>query len=130
MIWRMPWIEGSGVKVVPTNKTVITWAARGAKSWCKAMAISVAGGRHDAPAAHNHLQPRRCVRRHRGRRGRHLSIATVPPVAGEVIGAFVLSAGNLYDSDSLLAGIVVLSLHGLAVSWLIGRTERLQLASR
>ncbi|MEJ0015452.1 MAG: ABC transporter permease [Acetobacteraceae bacterium] len=64
------------------------------------------------------------------------SIAIVLVVAAEMIGAdrgigaFVLSAGNLYDTDNLLAGIVVLSLLGLAVSWLIGRAERLLLAWR
>ena len=40
------------------------------------------------------------------------------------IGAFVLSAGNLYDTDSLLAGITVLSLLGLSISWAISRLER------
>ena len=64
------------------------------------------------------------------------SIAIVLLVAAEMIGAergigaFVLSAGNLYDTDNLLAGIVVLSLLGLAVSWLIGWAERLLLAWR
>src|ERR1700758_2478503 len=64
------------------------------------------------------------------------SIAIVLLVAAEMIGAdrgigaFVLSAGNLYDTDNLLAGIVVLSLLGLAVSWLIGRAERALLAWR
>jgi ABC-type nitrate/sulfonate/bicarbonate transport system permease component len=58
------------------------------------------------------------------------SIAIVLLVAAEMIGAergigaFVLSAGNLYDTDNLLAGIVVLSVLGLAVSWVIGRLER------
>ncbi len=46
------------------------------------------------------------------------------------IGAFVLSAGNLYDVDNLMAGIVVLSVIGLAVSWLIGRIERALLSWR
>jgi NitT/TauT family transport system permease protein len=46
------------------------------------------------------------------------------------IGAFVLSAGNLYDTDNLLAGIAVLSAMGLAVSWAIGRLERWLLAWR
>jgi len=46
------------------------------------------------------------------------------------IGAFVLSAGNLYDVDNLMAGIVLLSALGLAVSWLIGRIERALLAWR
>jgi len=64
------------------------------------------------------------------------SIAIVLLVAAEMIGAergigaFVLSAGNLYDMDNLLAGIVVLSLLGLGVSWLIGWAERLLLAWR
>ncbi len=64
------------------------------------------------------------------------SIAIVLLVAAEMIGAergigaFVLSAGNLYDTDNLLAGIVVLSLLGLAVAWAIGRLERLLLAWR
>jgi NitT/TauT family transport system permease protein len=64
------------------------------------------------------------------------SIAIVLLVAAEMIGAergigaFVLSAGNLYDTDNLLAGIVVLSLLGLAVSSLIGWAEKLLLAWR
>jgi NitT/TauT family transport system permease protein len=64
------------------------------------------------------------------------SIAIVLLVAAEMIGAergigaFVLSAGNLYDTDNLLAGIVVLSLLGLLVSWVIGWLERLFLAWR
>ncbi len=64
------------------------------------------------------------------------SIAIVLLVAAEMIGAdrgigaFVLSAGNLYDTDNLLAGIVVLSLLGLGVSWIIGWLERRLLAWR
>jgi ABC-type nitrate/sulfonate/bicarbonate transport system permease component len=64
------------------------------------------------------------------------SIAIVLLVAAEMIGAergigaFVLSAGNLYDTDNLLAGIVVLSVLGLLVSWVIGRLERWFLAWR
>jgi ABC-type nitrate/sulfonate/bicarbonate transport system permease component len=46
------------------------------------------------------------------------------------IGAFVLSAGNLYDTDNLLAVIVVLSLLGLIVAWVIGLLERRLLAWR
>ena len=46
------------------------------------------------------------------------------------IGAFVLSAGNLYDTDNLMAGIVVLSLLGLVVSAAIGWLERVLLAWR
>jgi len=40
------------------------------------------------------------------------------------IGAFVLQAGNLYDTDALLAGIVVLSLLGLMIAFVLGRIER------
>jgi NitT/TauT family transport system permease protein len=64
------------------------------------------------------------------------SIAIVLLVAAEMIGAeqgigaFVLSAGNLYDTDNLLAGIVVLSVLGLIVSWGIGRLERALLGWR
>ncbi len=64
------------------------------------------------------------------------SIAIVLLVAAEMIGAdrgigaFVLSAGNLYDTDNLLAGIVVLSVLGLLVSWIIGRLERIFLGWR
>jgi NitT/TauT family transport system permease protein len=64
------------------------------------------------------------------------SIAIILLVAAEMIGAdrgigaFVLSAGNLYDTGNLLAGIVVLSALGLVVAWLIGRLERLLLGWR
>jgi NitT/TauT family transport system permease protein len=39
------------------------------------------------------------------------------------IGAFVLQAGNLMQTDQLLAGVVILSLFGLAVGKLIGWLE-------
>ncbi len=58
------------------------------------------------------------------------SIAIVLLVAAEMIGAergigaFVLSAGNLYDTDNLLAGIVVLSGLGLTIAWMIGWVEK------
>jgi NitT/TauT family transport system permease protein len=58
------------------------------------------------------------------------SIAIVLLVAAEMvgaeqgIGAFVLSAGNLYDTDALMAGVVVLSVLGLVVAGLIGALER------
>ena len=58
------------------------------------------------------------------------STAIILLVAAEMIGAergigaFVLQAGNLYDVDNLLAGIVVLSGLGLAVAWVIGGLER------
>ena len=64
------------------------------------------------------------------------SIAIVLLVAAEMIGAdrgigaFVLSAGNLYDTDALLAGIVVLSVLGLLVAGLIGALERVLLRWR
>ncbi|HET6184973.1 MAG TPA: ABC transporter permease [Acetobacteraceae bacterium] len=64
------------------------------------------------------------------------AIAIVLLVAAEMIGAqrgvgaFVLQEGNLYDTDGLLAGIVVLSLMGLGASWIIGRLERTLLAWR
>ena len=64
------------------------------------------------------------------------STAIILLVAAEMIGAekgigaFVLSAGNLYDIDNLMAGIVLLSAIGLVVSWLIGRLERWLLAWR
>ena len=64
------------------------------------------------------------------------SIAIILLVAAEMIGAdrgigaFVLAAGNLYDTGNLLAGIVVLSALGLVVAWLIGRLERLLLGWR
>ncbi|MSP02987.1 MAG: ABC transporter permease [Acetobacteraceae bacterium] len=64
------------------------------------------------------------------------SIAIVLLVAAEMIGAdrgigaFVLSAGNLYDTDALMAGIVVLSLLGLSVAGLIGALERVLLRWR
>ena len=58
------------------------------------------------------------------------SVALLLVVSAEMIGAqygigaFVLQAGNLYDTDNLLAGIVVLSLLGLTVAWVLGRLER------
>jgi ABC-type nitrate/sulfonate/bicarbonate transport system permease component len=64
------------------------------------------------------------------------STAIILLVAAEMIGAekgigaFVLSAGNLYDVDNLMAGIVVLSAIGLTVSWVLGRIERTLLGWR
>jgi NitT/TauT family transport system permease protein len=58
------------------------------------------------------------------------STAIILLVAAEMIGAekgigaFVLQAGDLYDVDNLMAGLVVLSVLGLAVSWVLGRIER------
>lgn len=58
------------------------------------------------------------------------SIAIILLVAAEMIGAengigaMVLAAGNLYQTDRLLAGVLVLSCLGLCVSWAITRLER------
>ncbi|WP_407177422.1 ABC transporter permease [Bradyrhizobium sp. STM 3562] len=57
------------------------------------------------------------------------SIALLLVVSAEMIGAdygigaFVLQAGNLMQTDQLLAGVVVLSVFGLAVGKLIGLLE-------
>ncbi|MDA8108800.1 MAG: ABC transporter permease [Betaproteobacteria bacterium] len=58
------------------------------------------------------------------------SIALILLVAAEMIGAehgvgaFILQAGNLMQTDQLVAGVVVLSVLGLAISYLLGRLER------
>jgi ABC-type nitrate/sulfonate/bicarbonate transport system permease component len=58
------------------------------------------------------------------------STAVVLLVAAEMIGAekgigaFVLAAGNLYDIDNLMAGIVLLSAIGLTIAGVIGVVER------
>ena len=58
------------------------------------------------------------------------SIAIILLVAAEMIGAergigaFVLQAGNLYDTEDLLAGIVVLSALGLLIAFVLTRLER------
>jgi ABC-type nitrate/sulfonate/bicarbonate transport system permease component len=57
------------------------------------------------------------------------SIALLLVVSAEMIGAefgigaFVLQAGNLMQTDQLLAGVLILSLFGLAVGKLIGMLE-------
>jgi ABC-type nitrate/sulfonate/bicarbonate transport system permease component len=57
------------------------------------------------------------------------SVALLLVVSAEMIGAefgigaFVLQAGNLMQTDQLLAGVVILSLFGLAVGRLINRLE-------
>jgi NitT/TauT family transport system permease protein len=59
-----------------------------------------------------------------------ISIAIVLLVAAEMIGAefgigaYILLAGSLMSTDQLVAGVVILSLIGLAIAWLIGRAER------
>lgn len=58
------------------------------------------------------------------------SIAIVLLVAAEMIGAefgigaYILMAGSLFALDQLIAGVAMLSIMGLTMSWLIGRTER------
>jgi NitT/TauT family transport system permease protein len=58
------------------------------------------------------------------------SIALILLVAAEMIGAeygigaFILQAGNLMQTDQLLAGVAVLSVIGLVVSMLLTRLER------
>jgi NitT/TauT family transport system permease protein len=58
------------------------------------------------------------------------SVALLLVVSAEMIGAeygigaFVLQAGNLMQTDQLLAGVVVLSLFGLLAGWLINALER------
>lgn len=57
------------------------------------------------------------------------SVALLLVVSAEMIGAefgigaFVLQAGNLMQTDQLLAGVVILSLFGLAIGKLIGLLE-------
>ncbi|WP_163270083.1 ABC transporter permease [Chelativorans alearense] len=64
------------------------------------------------------------------------SIAIVLLVAAEMIGAetgigaYILMAGALFALDQLIAGVALLSTLGLAIAWLIGRTERALLAWR
>ncbi len=58
------------------------------------------------------------------------SIGIILLVAAEMIGAeygvgaLILSAGNLMQTDQLLAGVVLLSFMGLTVNFLLGRTEK------
>ncbi|MEQ9812831.1 MAG: ABC transporter permease [Azospirillaceae bacterium] len=64
------------------------------------------------------------------------SIALILLVAAEMIGArygigaFILTAGNLYQTDQLLAGVVMLSILGLIFAQGIGWLERRMLAWR
>lgn len=59
-----------------------------------------------------------------------VSIAIVLLVAAEMIGAefgigaYILMAGALFAIDQLIAGVALLSILGLTISWLIGRAER------
>ena len=58
------------------------------------------------------------------------SIALLLVVAAEMIGAqygigaFVLQAGNLMQTDQLMAGVVMLSVLGLLIAWGLGMVER------
>jgi NitT/TauT family transport system permease protein len=59
-----------------------------------------------------------------------ISIAIVLLVAAEMIGAefgigaYILMAGSLFALDQLIAGVAMLSILGLVMSWVIGRAER------
>ncbi|SEE65819.1 NitT/TauT family transport system permease protein [Rhizobiales bacterium GAS191] len=65
-----------------------------------------------------------------------ISVAIILLIAAEMIGAdrgigaFILSAGNLYQTDDLIAGVVVLSVIGLSLSTILSRIERAALAWR
>lgn len=57
---------------------------------------------------------------------RHLygeMLALIWLVAAEMIGAFVLQAGNMMQTDRLLGGVALLSILGLLISALISRLE-------
>ena len=64
------------------------------------------------------------------------SIAMVLLVAAEMIGAefgvgaYILMAGALFAIDQLIAGVVILSVTGLSVAWVIGQVEKRLLAWR
>lgn len=64
------------------------------------------------------------------------AIAIILIVAAELIaaekgiGAYVQIAGSLFATDQLIAGVVLLSLLGLTVSWLISRAEKFLLRWR
>ena len=59
-----------------------------------------------------------------------LAIAIILLVAAEMlgaeygIGAYILEAGSLYDLERLFAGVIILSALGVAVSFLIGQSEK------
>lgn len=65
-----------------------------------------------------------------------LAIAIILLIAAEMlgaeygVGAYILEAGSLYDLERLFAGVVILSVMGVTVSWLIGIAERLLLTWR
>jgi NitT/TauT family transport system permease protein len=59
-----------------------------------------------------------------------LAIAIILLVAAEMlgaeygVGAYILEAGSLYDLERLFTGVMLLSVLGVTVSWLIGLVER------
>ena len=59
-----------------------------------------------------------------------ISIAIILLVAAEMLGAqfgvgsYILEAGSLYDLEKLFAGVTILSVLGLIVSFIIGRIEK------
>ncbi len=59
-----------------------------------------------------------------------ISIAIILLVAAEMLGAqygvgsYILEAGSLYDLEKLFAGVTILSVLGLIVSFFIGRVEK------
>ncbi|MGV8935828.1 MAG: ABC transporter permease [Allorhizobium sp.] len=59
-----------------------------------------------------------------------ISIAIILLVAAEMLGAqygvgsYILEAGSLYDLEKLFAGVTILSVLGLLVSFVIGRIEK------
>jgi ABC-type nitrate/sulfonate/bicarbonate transport system permease component len=65
-----------------------------------------------------------------------ISVAIILLVAAEMIGAdsgigaFILAAGNLYRTDNLIAGVVILSILGLLLSAILSRIERAVFAWR
>ena len=65
-----------------------------------------------------------------------IAIAIILLVAAEMlgaehgVGAYILEAGSLYDLERLFAGVAILSMMGLLVSWTIGMIERRFLAWR
>jgi NitT/TauT family transport system permease protein len=64
------------------------------------------------------------------------SIALILVVAAEMIGAefgigaYILATGNLMQTDHLLAGVAILSVFGLLVSWALSAIERIVLRWR
>lgn len=59
-----------------------------------------------------------------------LAIAVILLVAAEMlganygIGAYILEAGSLYDLERLFAGVAILSILGVVISWGIGQLEK------